>query len=358
MKTIQDYAAWHAANRYRTTFARLDPHRQVTVLLDVLGAAHMHRAKTTGHATKKARAYICHMAIKQLKTAGYPIKNLLNIDDRHVSAILTTWTGHGLSPSTMASRISILRWLATALGKRGLVRDPCDYGLAAEDTHRPQVATEDRSWCARGIDTAEQIKRVGDEDAWVGIQLEMSRAFGLRLTEALLIKPRGAHSGDTLRVEEGTKGGRVRVVPIRTDAQREVLERAKKMADRSARGNLVPPRRTPAQARQRVYYLCRKHGITKAQLGVTVHGLRHEYANDRYEEVSGTPSVVRGSSAILDKAAEQEALRAVSNELGHARLAITGSYLGPRKRGNSNTGRPVRPVPSPGATSSVAAERG
>ncbi len=358
MKTIQDYAAWHAANRYRTTFARLDPRRQLTVLLDVLGASHMHRAKTTGHATKKARAYVCHMAIKQLKASGYAVKNLLNLDDRHVSAILNTWAGQGLSASTMATRISILRWLTTALGKHGLVRDPCHYGLAAEDTHRPQVATEDRSWCARGIDTAGRIKLVGDEDAWVGIQLEMSRAFGLRLTESLLIKPRSAHSGDALRVEEGTKGGRTRIVPIRTETQREVLERAKKMGDRTARGNLVPPRRTPSQARQRVYYLCRKHGITKAELGVTVHGLRHEYANDRYEEVSGTPSVVRGSSEILDRAAEQEALRAVSNELGHARLAITGSYLGPRKRGNGNTDRPMRPVSTACATPSVAAEGG
>jgi len=30
-------------------------------------------------------------------------------------------------------------------------------------------------------------------------------------------KPRAAHVADTLRVEEGTKGGRTRVVPVRTD---------------------------------------------------------------------------------------------------------------------------------------------
>lgn len=340
MKTIQDFSAWHDANRYRAAFARLDPHRQVTVLLDVLGKAHMHRDKPTSFATKKARAYVAHMAINDLKESGYHVKNLLNLDDRHVEAILTAWSTRGLSASTLATRISILRWLATGLGKRGLVRDPADYGFTAESMHRPQIAAEDRSWSAHGINTEEQLERLNTEDPRVGIVLEMSRAFGLRITEALLIKPRVAHTADTLRVEEGTKGGRTRIVPVRTAAQRDVLERAKKMADLTERGNLVPRRLTPAQARQRVYYVCRKHGLTRAMLGVTPHGLRHEYANNLYEEVSGTPSSVRGGSEILDKAAEEAALRAVSNELGHARLAITGSYLGPRKRGGRSGGRP------------------
>lgn len=341
MKTIQDFSAWRDANRYRAEFARLDPHRQVTVLLDVLGKAHMHRDKPTGYATKKARAYVAHMAIDDLKASGYAIKNLLNLDDRHIEAILTAWSTRGLSASTLATRISILRWLATALGKRGLVRDPRDYGFSAATMHRPQVATEDRSWSAHGIDTQEQLKRLMAEDPRVGMVLEMCRAFGLRITEALLIKPRAAHTANTLRVEEGTKGGRTRVVPVRSADQREVLERAKTMADQTERGNLVPRRATPEQARQRVYYVCRKHGITKAMLGVTPHGLRHEYANDLYEEVSGTPSSVRGGSEVLDRAAEEAALRAVSNELGHARLAITGSYLGPRKRGGRTVGNPT-----------------
>lgn len=336
MKTIQDYTAWRGSNRYGTTFARLDPHRQLTVLLDVLGLDHMHRNKTTGFATKKARAYVAHLAINELKLAGYPIRNLLNIGERHVQAILSVWAGRGLSASTMATRISILRWLTTGLGKRGLVRDPVDYGFAAEDVHRPQVATQDKSWTTRGTDPAAKIMEIADEDAWVGVQLELCLAFGLRVTEALLIKPRSSHSGDTLRIEEGTKGGRTRIVPVRTDVQRAVLERAKRMADRSVRGNLVPPRRRPNQARQHLYYVCRKFGIARNQLDITPHGLRHEYANDLYEDVSGTPSTVRGGSTILDKAAEDAALRAVTNELGHARLGITTAYVGARKRFSGN----------------------
>lgn len=335
MRTIQDLAAFGSSNRYGTTFPRLDPHRQLTVLLDVLGLAHMHRDKPTGFATKKARAYVGHLALNDLRDAGHPVKNLLNLGERHIEAILTVWSKRGLSASTLATRISILRWMAAALGKRGLVRDPINYGFAPEVMHRPQVATTDKSWSAKGIDAAAKIAAIAEEDPWVGIQLQMCHAFGLRVTEALLIKPRAAHLGDSLRIEEGTKGGRTRIVQVRTEAQREVLERAKRMAERTARSNLVPPRRTPSQARQRLYYVCRKHGITKAQLDATAHGLRHQYANDRYEEISGTPSVVRGSSQILRRAAEAAALREVTNELGHARLGIAGAYLGPRKRGKA-----------------------
>ena len=332
MKTIQEFSAWRGSNRFGTPFTRLDPHRQVTVLLEVLGLEHMHRNKPTSFNTKKARAYISHMALNDLRDAGYPIKNLLNLGDRHVQAILKVWAGRGLSASTMATRISILRWLTTGLGKRGLVRDPVDYGFAADEFHRPQVATEDKSWSTRGTDPVAKIKEISAEDEWVGTQLAMAHAFGLRITEALLVKPRVSHVGSTLRIEDGTKGGRTRVVPVRTDEQRAVLEHAKVMSDRTERGNLVPRRCTPSQARQHLYYVCRKHGITKHSLAVTPHGLRHEYANDVYEAVSGTPSTVRGGSSILDQAAEDGALRAVSNELGHARLSIVSAYTGARKR--------------------------
>lgn len=347
MKTIQEFAEWHGKNRYGRTFARLTPHQQITVLLDVLGRAHMQRDKFNSHGTKKARAYISHMTINDLKDAGHHIKNLLNLDERHICAVLEVWMGQRLSASTMATRVSILRWMAAALGKRGLVRDPVQYGFPAEATHRPQATTEDKSWSGSGHDPDTQIKFISNLDNWVGIQLEMCWAFGLRLTEALLIKPRASHVGDSLRVEEGTKGGRTRIVPIETDRQRHLLERAKTMADQSARGNLVPPRLTPAQARQRVYYICRRRGITKDLMGITPHGLRHQYANDRYEEVSGTPSAVRGSTEILDPCAEKDALHTVTNELGHARLGVAASYLGPRKRiGASGKRTPNHPSPA------------
>ena len=91
--------------------------------------------------------------------------------------------------------------------------------------------------------------------------------------------------------------------------------------------------KSPAQARNRLYYICQKIGITKEKLGVTPYGLRHAHANDLYEEVAGEPSVVRGGSACPDRAGDEIARRTVSLDLGHERTSITSSYIGARQPG-------------------------
>ena len=55
------------------------------------------------------------------------------------------------------------------------------------------------------------------------MQLELQRAFGLRMREAALLKVHAADKGAYLAVNWGTKGGRDRVIPIETDYQRDVL---------------------------------------------------------------------------------------------------------------------------------------
>ena len=146
-----------------------------------------------------------------------------------------------------------------------------------------------------------------------------------------MIKPRKSHNGDSLVVEEGTKGGRSRVVSITTDEQRRVLESAEEMSLKGSRGTLIRAGLTPSQARRRLYYVCERLGITKSQLAITPHGLRHQYANDRYEQVAGVPTVVRGASQILKGPRDRAAREAVTKDLGHARISITTAYTGSRR---------------------------
>ena len=77
--------------------------------------------------------------------------------------------------------------------------------------------------------------------------------------------------------------------------------------------------------------ILRRFGITRGELGVTAHGLRHQYANDRYAMLTGAPAPVRGGPAI-DPAADDAARLAVAQELGHARKEIASAYLGPIPR--------------------------
>ena len=202
--------------------------------------------------------------------------------------------------------------------------------MSHDDVKRSYVATKDKSWSSNGVIPKEKIEEARQRDKWVGIQLEMMNEFGLRVTESILIKPNMSDSGTLLRVFEGAKNGLARNVPIRSESQRETLNKAIEMSKQTDRNSLVPPGKRPAQARCRLYYICRKVGITKT---ITPHGLRHEFANDLYQEISGVPSVVRGGSTILNDAKDIEARHAVTKALGHSRLGITAAYTGPRKIG-------------------------
>ena len=344
MMSIQDLAAYSGKNRYQAHFEKLDPKRQLTVLLDFLGNRHQKRDKRTGYLNKKARATHSFQALTELRSLGYQVKNLTNLGEKHVMALIHSWVEQPWSASTIANRISALRWLTRALGKPGLVRDPAHYGIASERVHRPQATQEDRSWSARDVDVDAKVAAIEQEDPWVGAVLRMMLVFGMRLTESFLFRPGTAVVGNVVRIEDGTKGGRTRQVELTTLAQRDALRAATELAAMSEHGNLIPRGKRPAQQRARIYYVLRKHGITRAKSGCTPHGLRHQYANDRYEGLSGTPSTARGGSEILDAAAEEEAKRVLTNELGHSRVGILSAYLGPPKRKPKPNGQRAAPA--------------
>ena len=331
MKSIHNTPAAVGRNRYGRPFASLDPKAQAVVILDFFGTTHKTRAKDVGALTKKARALLLFQVIEELSQAGYHLRTLQSLDQRHITALLHGWLDRGLSSSTLQNRLCGLRWIVGVLGKGGMIRHPSYYGLPEERLRRTYVAATDKSWSSRVDDFQALIGKAAELDQWVGMHLQLMHQFGLRMNESIMIRPRESWVGQTLKIEEGTKGGRTRVVDVRTDAQVEALKKATEFSKMDRKGGLVPPDKTPAQARRRIYYVCSKVGITRSQLEITPHGLRHQYANDLYQEISGTPSVVRGSSRILDAEAEAKARAAVSRELGHKRLSITGAYTGPDK---------------------------
>jgi len=75
-----------------------------------------------------------------------------------------------------------------------------------------------------------------------------------------------------------TKGGKDRVIPVRTEAQRTVLNRARRLA---GLGSLIPNSRNYRQ-QLRIY-----EGHTSRAGLSQMHGLRHAYAQNRYHELTG-----------------------------------------------------------------------
>jgi integrase len=165
--------------------------------------------------------------------------------------------------------------------------------------------------------------RVRDEH--VRMSLELQQAFGLRRDEAMKFQPSFADRGDHLVLKASwTKGGRERTVPVRTEAQRELLNRARHLV---GLGSLIPSNRNYRQ-QMRIYEgnTCRA-GLSK------MHGPRHAYAQNRYEELTGWKAPAAGGPEAKTLSQEQreqdrEARLIISRELGHDREAVVRSYLG------------------------------
>ena len=91
--------------------------------------------------------------------------------------------------------------------------------------------------------TTEALDKV--ENAHVRMSLDLQQACGLRREESIKFLPSYADQGDRLVLKDSwTKGGKAREIPVRTEAQREVLARAHQLA---GRGSASPASRNYVQ---------------------------------------------------------------------------------------------------------------
>ena len=284
-------------------------------------------AGRVGFATSRARAEVLLQAFRALHDLGFEIRRPQNLGNRHVKALVAHWESQALSASTMQKRFSIVRVFCGWIGKKGMVGELESYVSNPEVVRRTYVATRDKSWTAQQVDIRAKIEEVFTHDAHVGVQLLLQWAFMLRAKEAWLLQPRLADQGAVLAVNWGTKGGRDRVVPIRAAWQRTILEFAKGYAN-DANGSLIPASRTLENWKCRFYRVCRRCGIAQ-ESGLVPHGLRHQGANDLYEQLTGAPSPVReGASAEVGAWLDRLARSVVAETLGHSRTQIVSAYCG------------------------------
>jgi integrase len=252
----------------------------------------------------------------QLHELGFRQLKATSLKQKHVQALVDHWLRQNLSPGTIKNRMSCLRWWAEKINKRNVVaRSNEIYGIPERQFVTPGSK-------AKELEEA-QLDRVRDENARMSLRLQ--RAFGLRREEAIKLQLRWADRGEHLQLKPSwTKGGRERSVPIRTEAQRALLERAKQLA---GTGSLIPRGRSYIE-QLRIY---ERH---TANAGLSkMHGLRHAYAQQRYLELTGWPSPHAGGPGkeALSPAQRQVDLHArlvISAELGHVRAQISGVYLG------------------------------
>ena len=268
------------------------------------------------YGTQAIRSRMLRLMANQLYELGYRQMQAKSLKPKHVVALTELWEQQGLSTGTRKNRLSTLRWWAAKVNKRDVVaRDNDHYGLA----RRQYVTNASRVTTLNG----EQLDRI--KDPYTKLSLRLQQAFGLRREEAIKFQPGFAIKENHLQLKSSwCKGGRARTVPITNDTQRELLEEVRAFAKG---GSLIPPDLKYVQQLRRYEGQTRRAGLRK------LHGLRHGYAQRRFQEITGFACPAQGGPISRDltpgqRALNEKARAVISSELGHRREAVTVVYLG------------------------------
>lgn len=252
----------------------------------------------------------------EIHALGFRHMGARSLKEKHVAALVSRWMDQEVGTGTIKNRMAHIRWWANKLGKHHIVKKPNEFfGIPNRSSqHNESKASDiDRS-------TLELIK-----DNHIRISLELQKAFGLRREEAIKFIPGYADRGDKLVLKPSwTKGGKAREIPILKAEQKELLENAKLLV---GKGSMIPPSKNYIQQLRLYEKQTHRAGLSR------MHGLRHLYAQNRYEALTGwkcpaAGGLTRDQLTAEQKAIDRQARLQISRELGHERISIVSIYIG------------------------------
>ena len=274
------------------------------------------RNRDGSYGTQHKRAWILSRIANQLHELGYRQMRPTSLKQKHVEALVNLWHEQNLSPGTIKNRMAVLRWWAQKVNKHSVIANSnAHYGIM----ERRYIRTESR---AKDIDDAE-LERI--TDPYTRLSLRLQREFGFRREESIKFTACYADQDDHLLLKPSwTKGGKARQVPILTEAQRQLVD---EVAAFAGSASLIPADKSFIQ-QLRVY----KRQVMNAGLN-RMHGLRHQYAQRRFREITGfdcphAGGPTRTALTSAQRELDQKARREISRELGHEREQIVSVYVG------------------------------
>jgi len=274
------------------------------------------RNRDGSYATRADRERILDHIANQLHDMGFRHMQAASFRPKHIEALVQRWHAEAIAPGTFKNRMATLRWLTEKIGKQNIMaRTNAAYQIPS----RVFVSNISK---AKALDL-QSLNSVTDPYTLASLRLQS--AFGLRRAESIKIQPNWADWGVTLALKDTwAKGGRAREFPIRNAEQRAALDHAKALA---GPGSLIPSTFNYVNQLQRFKSQCQLAGIDH------VHGLRHHYAQTRYQELTGWACPAQGGPKAKRLSPEQRAVDldarlTISAELGHERAQVTAIYLG------------------------------
>jgi integrase len=265
-------------------------------------------------------------SFEELRENGYALQSPYSLKSKHIQALVDLWVKDGQSGGTIENKLTYFRALAEWMGKSSLVGPLSDYAdRKALGLVRSYVALVDKSWEGNGVDAEAKIEEIASTNINVAMQLKLQATFGLRVEESFMLRPTEAVRDATfLSVVRGTKGGRAREVPL--EFKFAILEEAARVTNPYT-GSMMPHGRTMAQWRNHYYYVLQCHGVTEEGLGVTSHGLRHQYLQQLYERLTNVPAPIKGAAERVDRETHRAAIQRVVEAAGHSRATKANAYL-------------------------------
>ena len=273
------------------------------------------RSRNGAISTQKNRQRGLAAMAQELNKLGYKLKSANALKPKHVLALLEHWQTNDVKTATIRNRMSWLRWWTAQVNKANVIeRANKAYGVGRQTrtpTNRAQQLDKTK---------LQQI-----DCPYIQVALLLQATFGLRREEAMKFQPSYAVQQGYIRLKPSwTKGRRARKIPITNEAQRQAVALAQKLA---GRGSLIPTELNYRQHLKRYEHQTQKAGMRNT------HGLRHNYAQERYQVLTGKACPLAGGKhwhemTTKEQHADRAAREQISKELGHQRLSITDTYLG------------------------------
>lgn len=271
--------------------------------------------KDGSYTTQRNRIDMFELFDKQLKEMGFNLPSARSLKPKHPQKLVERWKAEGLTAGTIKNRMSGLRYWAGKVNKASVIpRDNKDLGI--ED--RKADATNK----AQTLDLA-KIESLPCERMQLAARL--MAAYGLRMEEALKFNASLADKGNKIALKASwCKGGRSRDIPIHTEKHRALLDEVK---ETTGNGSLIPDDQKYITFRKAFEYQTLKAGLSN------LHGLRHNFAQWRYKQLTGWKSPKAGGTPArflkgVQREIDKDARLQISQELGHNRIEITKVYLG------------------------------
>ena len=230
--------------------------------------------------------------VATLRKVGFGVQKWTNLTNKHVASVVEQWQHDGLKTSTIKEYLSGVRSVLNHFHNDRISPDNRPFGLE----NRVNVSNIDKSLSQQAYENAVGALRSSDNinDNRIAAQLMLQRELGLRREEAVKFNPnRSVMADGKVFITDGTKGGRDRILQHISDQAKAAIAYAKTVLSGA---NTISNGMTERQWNNLYYRTIREHRISKEICGASSHGLRHAYAQERYQSLTGFDAPVKFTS--------------------------------------------------------------